>query len=47
LIFLAVLVICRRQKISSIQCPSNPVLLCGGPCCVLAEIMVTWRWENP
>jgi pentatricopeptide repeat protein len=44
--FLAVLAIYRRQRILSRQCPVYPLWLHGWLCLVLAEFMVTWRWQN-
>jgi hypothetical protein len=46
LIFLAVLAICKRQRIWLRQCLVSQTLLCGWPCSVLVEFMVTQRWEK-
>jgi hypothetical protein len=40
------LAICRSQRIWSWQYPVNHRWLLGWYCLMLAEFMVTWRWQN-
>jgi hypothetical protein len=40
------LAVCRSQRIWSWQCPVNHRWLLGWYFLMLAEFMVTWRWQN-